>query len=168
MLPWISQHGEESGLRKLRCSNVSQRSKQLFSGNIIFSGHLDHHKWKKNVAWENSRHLAMLPLVSPPNDVWETNAEISYWWCITTQVWAVLLIGLNQISHAAQPVRGSTQIWVVTPRHQYGISPLVSQTTFGGETSGSVAKCRPFFRAKQNDEHWNKVLSFKWRKIWVT
>ena len=27
-------------------------------------------------------------------------------------------------------------------RHQYGISALVSQTSFGGETSGSVAKCR--------------------------
>ena len=27
-------------------------------------------------------------------------------------------------------------------RHQYGISVLVSQTSFGGETSGSVAKCR--------------------------
>ena len=48
---------------------------------------------------------------------------------------------LNQISHAARPIRSTTQIWVVT-RHQYGISALVSQTSFGGETSGSVAKCR--------------------------
>ena len=44
------------------------------------------------VAWENSRHLAMLPLVSPPNDIWETSAEIPYWWCIVTQIWVVLLI----------------------------------------------------------------------------
>ena len=29
-------------------------------------------------------------------------------------------------------------------RHQYGISALVSETPFGGETSGSVAKCRLF------------------------
>ena len=48
---------------------------------------------------------------------------------------------LNQISHAARPIRSTTQIWVVT-RHQYGISALVSQTSFCGETSGSVAKCR--------------------------
>ena len=48
---------------------------------------------------------------------------------------------LNQISHAARPIRSTTQIWVVT-LHQYGISALVSQTLFGGETSGSVAKCR--------------------------
>ena len=39
-----------------------------------------------------------------------------------------------------------TQIWVVT-RHQYGISALVSQMSFGGETSGGVAKCRLFFQA---------------------
>ena len=40
---------------------------------------------------------------------------------------------LNQISHAARPTRNTTQIWEVT-RHQYGISALVSQTSFGGET----------------------------------
>ena len=45
------------------------------------------------VAWENSRHLATLSLVSPPNDVWETSAEIPYWWRVTTQIWVVLLIG---------------------------------------------------------------------------
>ena len=46
---------------------------------------------------------------------------------------------LNQISHAARP------IWVVT-RHQYGISGLFSQMSFGRETSGpgSIAKCRLF------------------------
>ena len=32
--------------------------------------------------------------------------------------------------------------------HQYGISALVSQTSFGGETSCSVAKCRLFSRTK--------------------
>ena len=30
---------------------------------------------------------------------------------------------------------------------QYGISELVSETSFGGETSGSVAKCRLFSQA---------------------
>ena len=55
---------------------------------------------------------------------------------------------LNQISHAARPIRRTTQIWVVT-RHQYWISALVSQTSFGGETSGSVAKCRLFSQANR-------------------
>ena len=52
---------------------------------------------------------------------------------------------LNQISHAARLIRSTTQIWVVT-RHQYGIS----QASFGGETSGSVAKCRLFSQASYN------------------
>ena len=49
--------------------------------------------FKKSLAWENRQHLAMLPLVSPPNDVWETRAKIPYWWRITAQIWVVLLIG---------------------------------------------------------------------------
>ena len=53
---------------------------------------------------------------------------------------------LNQISHAEQPIRSTTQIWVVTV-HQYGISALVSQMSFGRETNGSVAKCRLFSQA---------------------
>ena len=47
---------------------------------------------------------------------------------------------LNQISQAARPIRSTTQTWVVT-RHQYGISALVSEKSFGAETSDSVAKC---------------------------
>ena len=46
-----------------------------------------------DLAWENSWHFATLPLVSPPNDIWETSTEIPYWWCTTTQIWVVLLIG---------------------------------------------------------------------------
>jgi len=53
---------------------------------------------------------------------------------------------LKQISYALRPIRSTTQIWVVK-RHQYGISALVSQTSFRGETSGDVAKCRLFLQA---------------------
>jgi len=42
-------------------------------------------------------------------------------------------------------IRSTTQIWVVT-RHQYRISALVSQTSFGGETGGGVAKGQLFSR----------------------
>ena len=53
--------------------------------------HLELNWW---LAWENSQHLATLPLlVFPPNDVWETSAEISYWWRLTTQICLVLLLG---------------------------------------------------------------------------
>ena len=52
-----------------------------------------------------------------------------------------------RVGNLIQPIRSTTQIWVVT-RHQYGISALVSQTSFGGETRGSVAKCWLFSQAK--------------------
>ena len=50
---------------------------------------------------------------------------------------------MNQISHEAPKIWSTTQIWVLR-RHQYGISALVSQTSFRWETSGGVAKC-PLF-----------------------
>ena len=67
---------------------------------------------------------------------------------------------LNQISNTARPIRRTTQIWVVT-RHQYGISAFVSQTSFGGKTSGSVAKCRLFFQASDflNKRQMRKLLA---------
>jgi len=57
---------------------------------------------------------------------------------------------LCYVGNLIQPIRSPTHIWVVT-RHQYGISELVSQTSFGEETSGSVAKCRLFSLAKATD-----------------
>ena len=54
---------------------------------------------------------------------------------------------LKQISLAAQPIKSTSQVGVV-PRHQYEISAPVPQTSFGGETSSWVVKCRPFLQAK--------------------
>ena len=53
-----------------------------------------------------------------------------------------------RVGNLIQPIRSTTQIWVVT-RHQYGISALVSQTLFSGEITagGSVGKCRLFSQA---------------------
>ena len=59
---------------------------------------------------------------------------------------------LKQISLAARPIRSTTQIWVVT-HHQYGISMLVSQTLFHGETTSGVAKCRPFSEATYGQDN---------------
>ena len=39
-----------------------------------------------------------------------------------------------------QPIRSTTQIWVVA-RHQYEISALVCRTSFRGEPSDGVVKC---------------------------
>ena len=51
------------------------------------------------------------------------------------------------VRNLIQPIRSTTQFWVVT-RHQYGISALVSQTSFRGETSGGITKCRLFYQLK--------------------
>ena len=59
---------------------------------------------------------------------------------------------LNQISHMAQPIRSTTQIWEVM-RHQYGISVLVSQMSSGGETSCRVAIRRMLSQAKTLQDH---------------
>ena len=40
----------------------------------------------------------------------------------------------RRVGNLPQPIRSTTQIWAVT-RHQYGISVLVSQTSFRGETT---------------------------------
>ena len=86
------------------------------------------------IAWENSQHFALPLLVSPPNDVRKTSLPRSG-----------LCFWLAENLH--HPIRSITQIWVVT-RYQYGISALVSQTSFRGETSGGVAKCRLFSLAR--------------------
>ena len=51
------------------------------------------------------------------------------WWCF----WLV--------SDLFHPIRSTTDLLVVM-RHQYGVSALVSQTSFREETSGGVAKFR--------------------------
>ena len=51
-----------------------------------------------------------------------------------------------RVGNLIQPIRSTTQIWVVT-HHHYGISALVYQTSFGGEISGSIAKCLLFSQA---------------------
>ena len=50
------------------------------------------------------------------------------------------------VGNLIQPITSTTQIWVVTC-HQYGISALISQMSFGADTSGSIAKCWLFSQA---------------------
>ena len=95
------------------------------------------------LTWENGRHLATLSLVPRHLRNERRNSILMtrhYPDLGSSSDW------LNQISHEARPIRSTTQIWVVTCR-QYGISALVSQTSLGGETSGSVAKYRLFSQA---------------------
>ena len=102
------------------------------------------------LAWEN-RPLSATPLVvSPRNDVWEKNAEIPYWW----RTLARSEISFWLVANLLYLIGSTTQIQEVT-RHQYGISALVSQTSFRGETTGSVAKCRLFSQATMQQVSWN-------------
>ena len=55
---------------------------------------------------------------------------------------------LNQISHSARPIRVELDKWRVI---SHGLSALVAQTSFGGETSSGVAKCRLFSQAKPDN-----------------
>ena len=96
------------------------------------------------VGWENRWHFAIPPTISLLNNVWETRGEIPYWWRVTTQIWALLLIGCATCEICFNQ-SGALPHWVVT--HQYGISVLVSQTSFHGETVGGVAKCHLFSQA---------------------
>ena len=56
----------------------------------------------------------------------------------------------------SRSLSASTQIWVVTG-HQYGISALVSQTSFRGKTSDRVAKCRLFSQDLKREVNKNTV-----------
>ena len=42
-------------------------------------------------------------------------------------------------------------------RHQYGISALVSQMSFGGETCGSIDKCRLFSQASEPNKEKSNI-----------
>ena len=105
---------------------------------------------------------ATVQLVSPRDDVWETGAEIPYWWRVTTQISGNVFNWMKQIFNQSEAL---TQIWVGT-RHQYGISALVFQTSFRGETSGGVAKCPRFFSGSMwsfsnDDGDGNENISYK-------
>ena len=55
-------------------------------------------------------------------------------------------VWLKQISLVAQPIRSTTEIWIVMC-HQYVISSLVSYISIHGQTSDGIAECWLFSRA---------------------
>ena len=52
--------------------------------------------FKLHVAWENSQHFLKKPLVSLQSTK-IFYRDIPYCWCVTTQIWVVLLIGWSKI-----------------------------------------------------------------------
>ena len=51
---------------------------------------------------------------------------------------------LKQISLVAQPIKSTTQIWVVT-HYQHEISALILQKSFYGQAIGGIARCALFY-----------------------
>ena len=100
----------------------------------------------KVLAWKHSRHFATQPLVSPAK--WRLRTAVRkveinpILTAFTTQIWVVLLIGWSKFSANQRHCLDR-----VVTRHQYGISAHVSQTSFRGEISDSIAKCRRFSQA---------------------
>ena len=107
-----------------------------------------------SLAWENSWHLATRPLVSRAAK-----------WRRRNERWNSILITrhcpdlgsasdwLNQISHAARPIRSTAQLWIVT-RHQYGISALF----VGLQLAGKPVVASPNVGCFLSLPHLNKAL----------
>ena len=91
------------------------------------------------------QHLALPPLLSPGNNVWGKTSEIPYWWRVNTQTWVVLLIGWRK--------------FLTNQKHYPGLAIDASsaQTSFCGETSGGVVKCRLISQADET-----AILEGKW------
>ena len=62
-----------------------------------------------------------------------------------------------------EPIRSTTKIWVVT-RHQYGISALVTQTSFCEGSSGDLAKRVLFSQANIHEREGDGKHNILWRR----
>ena len=95
------------------------------------------------LSWENSRHFAIFAtptLASSRNDMKNSTLVTSHYPDLGSTSDRSCYRG-----NMFQPLRGTTQIWIVT-RYQYGISMLASQMLFrwGGGSRVDVAKCGVF------------------------
>ena len=100
----------------------------------------DQHQQLTNeiLGWENSRHFATPPLISPRNDVWETSAEIPYWWSVTTQIFG-LCFWLVEVRHDQSEVKPrsgkqgviSMEFLRLFLRRHYARKPVVASRNVG-------------------------------------
>ena len=108
------------------------------------------------LAWKNSRHFTTQPLVSPRNEASGTD-----WWRVTTQIWAVLLIGRRyRLENSLQPIRSTldsnlSSVWNFFSRFS---------DVFLRGINVSVAKCRLFF---YGSSHAFLASFFSWASVVV-
>ena len=60
--------------------------------------------------------------------IWGLTGEIPHWWCVTTLIWVVLLIGHCCEGNLLQPIWSTTKFWAVT-------SVVVPQVSSHGGTN---------------------------------
>ena len=88
------------------------------------------------LACENSQHFTMPPKVSPGNDVWEMSTEISYWWCITTQIWVVLLIGWSKFYQQYDQSEALPRSWLRRVISMELLHSFLRRNSVGGKRGG--------------------------------
>ena len=120
--------------------------------NVLFFKCLHPRFSLKKIVRENSRQLATPPLVSPPNDVWETSAEIPFWWHVTTRIWVVLLIGLKQSFSQSESLPWSGL------RHQCEFLRSSLRCHFAGKPLVASRNVGSFLKLK-----WKLLNNFHWR-----
>ena len=76
---------------------------------------------------------------------------------------------LKKISLVAQPIKSTTQFWVVT-HYQHGISALIIQKSFCGQAIDGIAKCALFlyFCFSGWQSQWITLLVFFLNFAWAT
>ena len=80
------------------------------------------------VAWENSRGFARSPLELSQNDVWVMSAEIPYWWRALPRSWYCFWLVETRENFVSTNQKHYQDLG--SARHWYGISALVTQTSF--------------------------------------
>ena len=124
--PTVSMHIIKQGLTVCLTRAVINRDPVLFTAkcNITFS------------LWKQLTFPNIWPLVSPWNDIWKMTVQRDSTdeLCHYTDLGSTSECSCHQ-GNLLQPIRSTTQIWVVT-RHQYEISTVITQMSFSGKTSG--------------------------------
>ena len=80
-----------------------------------------------HIGWEKRQYFAIPPLFALWNDVSGTSTNLPYWWCVTTRIWVVILIGRAAIETCFNQSEAVL------------ISALIPQMTFHRETNSGIA-----------------------------
>ena len=115
------------------------------------------------LAWQNSRHFETPPLVSTRSDVWETSAEIPYWWRNTMARGTGWCVGL--VKNLLQPIRSTDDTEVVMKSKTWWFlqslqSKLISWLTW-------ICSKQKSWTKKNNSEvhfwrvHWGFLFQFR-------